>query len=643
MPEDNIFEDIDLKKVGLAFIVLIAIVLGVYFIFFMQSVPIVEPECSPTKACDPGFECINSVCASVPDDNKAELDRIFEENLIVPSAINDIQFKDGIIWTVDEKKHIALALTEDKKLVHSIGKIEFSGNGRGLYQFYKLTGIDFDSDGKIYLADRVNNRVMVYTPDLKFFWEISANNEAHFNAAIYDIAVHEGKVIVPNNRRGTLIFHEWQDGNFVFTKEIPNFKLPYSVAFDSKGNYWVAETGANRVLKFSPTDEQLLAIEQDSQGNRLGSPKGVNVDSEDNVWVSDYFNQRVLTFDSEGNFIREIVYTADEEFYPYRVGIDEELEKIYAISQIRDTVWKFSFDGTFEEKWIEGKDIGTYLPESEPRDFAMDSEGNIYVTDDFAGQVIVLTPDYQIKGIVGKGVGAAPGYSQKPREACVDSKGNILVPEKINNRVQIFGPDYEFLKMLNSNGGSGEGQLLEPTNCEIFENKIYVVDNGNSRIAVFDAEYNWVENIPLIDQQGDPIKARTLRFHKEFAVVNNTAKQNIVVMDMQFNALRTMGGPGHESGQFDKVRVFDITENDLLYVIDLRGKQLQVFDFKTGKVVKSVGGNVENPPLFGPKSLIIDSLGNLLVGDEEANKIKVFDMETLEIINSIDLRKLRAA
>lgn len=89
---------------------------------------------------------------------------------------------------------------------------------------------------------------------------------------------------------------------------------PRAVAFDSKGNLWVADSGNNRVLRFpasvldSPNPAADLVVGQQdfmarsaNQGRTVNSasfdtPTGVALDQQDSLYVSDGNNSRVLVF-----------------------------------------------------------------------------------------------------------------------------------------------------------------------------------------------------------------------------------------------------------------------------------------------------------------------------------------------------------
>src|SRR5213592_4083483 len=63
---------------------------------------------------------------------------------------------------------------------------------------------------------------------------------------------------------------------------------PAGVAVDPAGHVWVADTGHDRVVEFSPAGRVLAAF-----GKNLDLPAGVATDAAGHVWVADTGHDRV--------------------------------------------------------------------------------------------------------------------------------------------------------------------------------------------------------------------------------------------------------------------------------------------------------------------------------------------------------------
>ncbi len=77
-----------------------------------------------------------------------------------------------------------------------------------------------------------------------------------------------------------------------------------AIATDATGNVWVADSGNNRVEKFSSTGAFLAAYGTLGSGaGQFKTPEGIAIDSAGKVWVADYGNSRVEVLSSAGAYL----------------------------------------------------------------------------------------------------------------------------------------------------------------------------------------------------------------------------------------------------------------------------------------------------------------------------------------------------
>jgi sugar lactone lactonase YvrE len=147
-----------------------------------------------------------------------------------------------------------------------------------------------DSSGNIWVADKGMDRILEFTPPF-------TNGES-------------ASLVL-----GSTSFTTWgSQGRFYCSVVTPNqycLSIPYSMAFDSSGRMWVADTGYNRAVSFDPpfsTNQNASTvlgfpdyvstgpITQSANDSNLLVPGGVAIDSSGNVWVSDSGQNRVVEF-----------------------------------------------------------------------------------------------------------------------------------------------------------------------------------------------------------------------------------------------------------------------------------------------------------------------------------------------------------
>jgi HYR domain/NHL repeat len=127
----------------------------------------------------------------------------------------------------------------------------------------------------------------------------------------------------------------------------------------------------------------------------------------------------------------------------------------------------------------------------------VDSSGNVYATDGNGDRDSNLVKKFNSAGTLqfafgtrgsGGGQFAVPG----PAGVAVNSSGNIYVADPGNNRVQKFSSTGTFVAVIGSSG-SGDGQFSNPVGIAIDSaDNLYVADSGNNRIQKFNSAGTFV-------------------------------------------------------------------------------------------------------------------------------------------------------
>ncbi len=119
-----------------------------------------------------------------------------------------------------------------------------------------------------------------------------------------------------------------------------------------------------------------------------------------------------------------------------------------------------------------------------PASMALDSEGNLYCSDEYENIVAIYNEDGERIGQWGE-TGAAEGQLDGPSGLAFDRKDNLYVVDARNSRVQKFTRDGEFLSAFGT-AGSDAGQFDRPWGASLdADGNVYVADWGNSRVQKF--------------------------------------------------------------------------------------------------------------------------------------------------------------
>lgn len=222
----------------------------------------------------------------------------------------------------------------------------------------------------------------------------------------------------------------------------------------------------------------------------------------------------------------------------------------------------------------------------------------------------------------------------------VGPDGRVYVAEDGNSRISVFNDRGQFLEMFGQRGTADQvGAFFERPNSVAVaqDGTIIVADTWNYRIRTFDADYN-----PLT-QWGTPITAgiaaqveprdgfwgpRDVEVDNMGNVyVSDTGNKRVRVYDMQGNWLRDIGSGGSGPGQLDEPSGLAAHPDGRLFVADTWNRRISVFNadgtFLTTYNVRAWYEELGNRPY-----LAIDAeRGYLYVTDPDAGRILVYTTE----------------
>ncbi|MBN2387753.1 MAG: TIGR03663 family protein [Anaerolineales bacterium] len=169
---------------------------------------------------------------------------------------------------VDSQGRVYVADTGNKRILiydaDGLYLTQFGTAGMGAGQFDEPTGVAVGPDGRVYVADTWNRRIQVFTPDaggLVFIpvgqWDItgwygdSLDNKPFLTVDAF------GRVFVTDPGLGRVL--EFTDqglfvrawGDLGFGPE--SIGIAAAVAVDSQGRVWVTDAGNHRLMRFPPT------------------------------------------------------------------------------------------------------------------------------------------------------------------------------------------------------------------------------------------------------------------------------------------------------------------------------------------------------------------------------------------------------
>jgi tripartite motif-containing protein 71 len=241
-------------------------------------------------------------------------------------ALNDPSYPaldpHGNLWVPDGRNGRFQIFSPDGAFLEAWGA---PGSDDGQFNFvepgfggYGQGAITFDAAGNFYVVDTGNYRVQKFDPDRRFLtaWGGERGKGEGQFYGVTDIAVDsQGRVYVIDAGRGDLpeeapavqVFDA--EGRFLTAwgehgAEPGQLVDPIGLDIDRDGNVWVADFGNHRVQQFS-ADGTFLAGwgEFGGQDGQFNNVTDVAVDERGRIWVSDWRNGRVQIFEPDGTFV----------------------------------------------------------------------------------------------------------------------------------------------------------------------------------------------------------------------------------------------------------------------------------------------------------------------------------------------------
>ena len=315
---------------------------------------------------------------------------------------------------------------------------------------------------------------------------------------------------------------------------------PDGVAFDKSGNLWVADTGFNRLLEFTPPftsgKEAMLVLGQDDfvstnpalSATDLDQPYGLVFDRDGNMWVADTNNNRIVEYKTpftNGEAVSLVIgypsfdkgvypTTAGSLAAPYGLTFDKS-GNLWAVDYYNNRILEYvpPFKNQMNASLVIGQpdltsnsDGTTANRLNLPSAVAFDEKGNLWVTDSLNNRVLEFSYPFSTDQSATLVVGQEnfttnlPGITgdsmNTPYGIIFDKSGNLWVTDGNNARVLGYTPPFSngmsaslvlgqanFGEMIS---GTSASLLAEPYDVKVDNSgNLWVADTDNNRVLEF--------------------------------------------------------------------------------------------------------------------------------------------------------------
>ena len=260
---------------------------------------------------------------------------------------------------------------------------------------------------------------------------------------------------------------------------------PYGLTVDSKGRIYAADQRVGAIFIFDPQTHDTEMIRNGIEAH-FGWVNGLAIDDDDRLFISDGKMHRVLILNAKHEVENQIT---DGLVDPVGLAIDTENRFLYVVDTQQDQVIVYDADSLKLLRRIGTGGKNHFL--TSPGDFgapqgvALDSDGNVYVTDTLNNRVEIFDADGTFISLFGKH-GDGPGYFARPKGIAVDSDGHIWVADEMQDRLQVFNREGQLLTFIGSGHGELPGQFKSLIGVAIDkQNRVFTAEQEPGRVQMF--------------------------------------------------------------------------------------------------------------------------------------------------------------
>ena len=281
------------------------------------------------------------------------------------------------------------------------------------------------------------------------------------------------------------------------------------------------DTGT-RMVNLEYVDTIGFVADQGGRGFHL--PMGIAIKDDGRIYVASRSNTQSL------NIVGIQVVNLKHEFFgqinsygkgdgqmiwPTALALDSQ-ENLYLSDDFLQRITIFDGEGNFKSRWgAKGNGDGEF---DGPSGIVFDSDDNMLLVDHRNNRVQKFTKDGRFISKFGF-QGSGDGQFDLPWGICLDDDGYIYIADWRNDRIQKFTSEGEFVAKFGASG-DGDGQLNRPAGVAVdSDGNMYVADWGNQRLQVLAPDGSFLLKLrgqatlshwakEYLEAQADEIKAR---------------------------------------------------------------------------------------------------------------------------------------
>lgn len=214
---------------------------------------------------------------------------------------------------------------------------------------------------------------------------------------------------------------------------------------------------------------------------------------------------------------------------------------------------------------------------------------------------------------------------EKPIDIKSNGKGVIYVTDVVQSGIFVFDTVNETKKLWRTVTDPDSGLGITPFYIALDDNdNIYTVGIGRKEIFVLDSRGKFVRRIDFTDKVKNPGGIAVDSKRGKIYLVDN-ADSKVAVFDLAGAHLFTYGKFGEADGEFNRPTPVTVNSQGEVIVGDTFNARIQIFD-AAGKFLRKFGERGDSSGTFTTiKGVAVDSDDNIYVTDSKTNQLKIFN------------------